>query len=274
MKILLYALTFSLLSAQVLANEAQLEQCEKEGRNFGNGQGRDYLPFECFNLFLSAANPAAIKKSNGGKFSAYGYRNIVFIKDPSARIGLQNIIAGSSTLITEVVALAIDEVNKEIAVLDKSGDILFFSSTITGNIAPKRVLKAKELDGAHDLVINSVRQEVIALNKQNHDLVVFSREANFFGVEGKKKLGLIRSVDGVNGEFLSIDPHHQELFMLNSSGDSILVFNLNSKSQNPVRKLNLPEKSVKRIDYSSESDEIKFIGAKGEVRISRIKKNI
>lgn len=270
-KLILLLTLSSLFSFSIYANEFELSQCEKEGRNFGDGQGRDYLPFECANLFKAAALPTAIKKSFSSKFSAFGYKNIVFISDPGAKIGKQNIIAGSSTELSDIVALALDEANKEIAVLEKSGDVLFFSSVITGNVAPKRVLKAKELDGAYDLVINPNKNEVTVLNKKNQELVFFSRNANFFGREGKKQLSLIRSIENAQGDFLSIDPIHQELFMLNSTKSSVSVFNLNNGSGSPLRQVSLAGKFPTRIDYMRESDEIVTQGPKGESRVARYK---
>ena len=126
----------------------ELSQCEKQAHNFGDGRGRDYIPNECYDHFLKLASAQASKKSADGKVEVYGYRNIVFIQDPKFKSKGQNVIAGSYTELNDIVAIALDEINKEIVVLEKSGAVLFFSSVVTGNVAPLRILKNKPSENA------------------------------------------------------------------------------------------------------------------------------
>ena len=91
--------------------------------------------------------------------------------------------------------MALDPANNEIAVLEKSGDILFFSSIITGNVAPYRILRSKELDGASDLVVDPKADHVVVLNRKSGSVLHFSRKANYLGAECKKNLSLIKSDD-------------------------------------------------------------------------------
>ena len=257
----------SLSSAEPTRQE--LSQCEKQAHNFGDGRGRDYIPIECYDYFLKLVSPQAIKKSVDGKIVVYGYRNIVFIKDPSYKSKGQNVIAGSYTELNDILALALDEINKEIVVLEKSGAVLFFSSVVTGNVAPLRILKNKDLLGASDIVVNAKKQEVIILNKNDHEIHFYSRLANDQGREGKKNNSLLFRLENIHIDFLSVDELHQELFMVSSMSDSILVYSLNSKL--PVRKITIPGnvKAIGRIEYLASSDEVKIVRGSVELKIPR-----
>lgn len=248
----------------------ELSQCEKEGHNFGDGRGRDYIPTECYDHFFKLAAPQAMKKSGDGKIVVYGHRNIVFILDPSVNSNRQNVIAGSYTELNEIVAVALDEVNKEIVVLEKSGAILFFSSVITGNVAPLRILKNKGLDGASDLVVNAKKQEVIILNSNDHEIHFYSRLANDQGREGHKQIGLLGRLEKIDANMLSMDFLHQELFVVNTLGDSIQVYSLSSKL--PLRLIAIPgNKGIGRIEYLADSDEIKIVRGSVEIKVARQK---
>ena len=247
------------------SSEDRLSFCEKEGENFGNGQGRDVIPYECVELFKKTAPLEAVKTSSNGKISAYGFRNVVFIKQNER----MRIIAGSYTELEEIVAIAIDETNQELAVLNKKGDVLFYSSRITGNVAPLRVLKHKDLHGASDLVIDSKKNEVLILNKNNRSLFFFSRLANDNGPEKKKKLNVLRIIRNLAGhESVSIDVEHGELFTLNIIKNSIHVFDLNSSSpsMSPVRIMASPAgiQNPRKVEYSASKDEIVLTNVEGK----------
>jgi hypothetical protein len=274
MKINFIVLGFILsFSALAQPTQQQLDRCEKEGLQFGNGQGKNTISTDCYSHFLKSLSPEAFKKSSDGKMSAYGHRNIVFIQDPNVKSERQNVIAGMYTELEDVAAVAINEQQKEIVVLEKSGDILFFSSIITGNVAPLRILKNKELNGASDLLVNSKKMEVIVLNKKSHEILFFSSLANVNGRPDKKKLNLLRSIDHIYGEHMAIDIVHQELFVLSAQKDVLWVYDLNSTSGQPVRKISVASsmKSVERIEYSSIEDEIFLSVTPGQVKISRLK---
>jgi hypothetical protein len=260
-------ITLSLLVSfsTVYSSEDRLSFCEKEGENFGNGQGRDVIPYECVGLFKKSAPLEAVKISPSGQIIAYGFRNIVFIKQNER----MRIIAGSYTELEEIVALAIDEKNQEVAVMNKKGDVLFYSSRITGNVAPLRVLKHKDLHGASDLVINSKRNEVLILNKASRSLLFFSRMANHNAPEKLKKLNILRIVRNlVAHESVSVDAEHGELFTLNIIKNSIYVFDLDSSSSSmsPVRIMAGPVgiQDPRKVEYSASKDEIVMTNVEGK----------
>jgi hypothetical protein len=266
-------ISFILMSHTVFtfASDNQIDLCTKGGEEFGNGLGRDEIPAYCYDLFKKTAALEAIKTGASGKVFAFGYKNIVFNKQD----GIVRTIAGSNAQLGEVIALATDEANNEIAVLDTRGDVLIFPSRMSGNIAPYRILKHKDLHGASDLMINAKKNEVIVFNHSKQSLIFFPRLANNHG-RGKKKaptvLRVVRNL--VSIESVTIDEAHQELFTLDTVKNRINVLSLDNASHSPapVRTLALPSsfKNARKIEYSIGKDQIIVTNAGGEtVAISR-----
>ena len=266
-------ISFILMSHTVFtfASDVQLDLCIKGGEEFGNGLGRDEIPSDCYDLLKKTAGLEAIKTSAIGKVFAFGHNNIVFNKQD----GIVRTIAGSNTQLGEVIALAIDESNHEIAVLDERGNVLIFPSRMSGNIAPYRILKHKDLHGASDLMINAKKNELIVFNNSKQSLIFFPRLANNHG-RGKKKapsvLRVVRNLVGI--ESVTLDEAHQELFILDTAKNRINVLSLVnvSHSLSSVRSLDLPTsfKNARKIEYSTGKDQITVTNAAGEtVAISR-----
>ena len=266
-------ISFILISHTVFtfASDDKIDLCTKGGEESGNGLGRDEIPPYCYDLFKKSAGLEAIKTSANGKVFAFGYNNIIFNKQD----GIVRTIAGSNAQLGEVIALAIDEINHEIAVLDKTGDVLIFPTNVNGNIFPYRILKHKDLHGASDLVINTKRNELIVFNKSNQNLIFFPRLANNHGRGKKMTPSVLRTVSNLKGiESMTLDDAHQELFILDTAKNRINVLSLVnvSHSLSSVRSLDLPTsfKNARKIEYSTGKDQIIVTNAAGEtLAISR-----
>ena len=195
-----------LLSIFAYGQDARVGMCEKEAESFGNGLGKDHIPFECIDVIKQAATASALKISSDGKIVAFGHKNIIFIKKNEK----VRVIAGSYTELEDILSIAIDEANQEVAVLDQNGDVRFYSSYITGNVAPLRVIKHKDLEGAVDLVINTKNNEVIVLNKAQRSLLFFSRLANYHAPEKMKRMSVLRKIYNLKSfENVSLDVEEQ-----------------------------------------------------------------
>lgn len=218
----------SIIASTELPNEADVVLCEDQAENYGNGKGDDIISQSCIESFKKMAATEAMTESKAMKMKFYGYRNIVLIEKYKNNILVSEIIAGSSTELKTVRALSFDEKNQEVAVLDESGDILFFSSKITGNIAPFRILKHKELVGASELVIDCTRDQVVVNNKSTKRILFFSRLANINAREEKQKLGIMKTIDAslIDLQNLSIDLQKSELHGFDNSKKSTVVFDL------------------------------------------------
>lgn len=161
-------------------------QCEKTAAGFGDGEGNDSIPVECFLAAEKFAQSTAKKKYEKSGMYVVAFRNIVFVN--------KNVIAGEYTKLQDVVAVAYDEKNHEIAALEKNGDVHIYSARITGNVAPLRVIRHPDLYGASDVSFLPQSDEVAIFVPEKKEVLTFSRMANFYGREGKQKLNIRRQI--------------------------------------------------------------------------------
>ena len=168
-------------------------QCQNQGHKVGNGEGHDEISVDCVALFKTKALPGALRKNSSGNSDVYGYKNIIFFETKSE----VSYITGKSSRLKDVQFLVLDEVNQEIVVLEKSGTILTFSSLHKGNIGPKRILKAKELLGVKEVGIDLKKNQLLAFNKEQQKVFIYSRLANTKGKKLQKKLDLVKTIGGV-----------------------------------------------------------------------------
>src|SRR4051794_37156196 len=113
MKNIVLFLIMALLTGPVLAHEDQIDACERQASHFGSGKGADYISSSCLELIEKISRKNSNKKNPDQTLQVFGHRNIVFlIKNVNGKLK-RHVIAGSSTKLEDVVAVALDEVNKE-----------------------------------------------------------------------------------------------------------------------------------------------------------------
>ncbi len=216
--------------------EEDLVVCQDQADNYGNGKGDDHISTKCIGYFKEMAKASsAMKESSASKIKAYGYRNMLLIEKAKGDSTVTEITAGNSTELSTIKSLAIDEKNQEIAVLEEGGDVLFFSSKITGNVAPYRILKNKELEGASELVIDSSRNLIVLNNKKTKKILFFQRLANINGRKENQKLDVVKSINTATMDLkdLSIDILKQELRAFDESKNQSAIFDLNNLFARP-----------------------------------------
>ena len=212
-----------LISSFTFAQDSVERQCEDQALRFGNGKGSDWISTGCFDHYKKNAYS---NKEHQGPQNLYGLRNLIFVEPSSGEKNKVQLIAGYYTKLTDVIDLIHDEKNDEILVLEKSGDIYTYNAKVLGNVMPMRILKANEISGATKIAVNTKNDEIIALNNDTNSIVFFSRLANIKQRPGKRKLELIRSVDGISTTIVDMDFNNelQELYLLDSGKNSILVY--------------------------------------------------
>ncbi len=218
-----------LICFTAVADDKLLSNCEEQGNSFGDGRGASKIQAICVETYKKMASANSNKKNQDGQMLAFGHKNIVFIERPDKKGQKRtDVIAGLNTNLEMIVALAIDEKNNEIAVLEKSGDILFFSTTIMGNVAPFRILKSPDLFGATDIAIDTKNDQVVVINNSKNSILFYSRLANINAREGKKKLEMIRKIDDTSGSLqkIAIDEEKQELSVFDQKNEKVLVYKL------------------------------------------------
>jgi hypothetical protein len=200
-------------------------QCEKEARRFGDGSGRDVISAECVAHVSRSARVQQRKRGPVSGVRAAGAETIILVQDPKSKIKGQNLIAGKYTDLADgVAALAIDEKHRELAALTNSGDVQFYSIAVTGNVAPLRTIRHKELDGGTAVAVNGEAGHVYVLNGKKQEVLVFPRTANFHSQEGKKKLSPVKIFRDVAGEELVVAD--DALLVVDLGGGGVTVVDL------------------------------------------------
>ena len=183
------------LSAQA---DVTVERCEKEARAFGDGSGPALITPGCRDLWVSQAGPGAHRRSEDGALTAIAHRNLIFLVPTNPKAHPVRVLAGEYTLLHDAVAVAFNRSAEELAVLEASGDVAIYSTRITGNVAPLRVLRANELEGAADLAVDEKAREIIVHNPKRRGIYHFNLAGNIHGREAKTGLRPIRRVEGLS----------------------------------------------------------------------------
>lgn len=194
--ILLPTLGFT-LENKISINESALLICENQFDNFGNGKGEDFISPDCIKNFKQMSALAATKEykeSDEKKILFYSFRNAVIIERYSKTTLSVDVIAGSNTELKVIKSLDYDHKNKEILVLEENGDVLTYSSFITGNVAPHRILRHKDLTSADEISVDSLHDEIAVYDKKNKNAFIFSRFANINGRKENQKITPIKII--------------------------------------------------------------------------------
>ena len=199
--ILINGINIDSLMAQMTYAEEVV--CSDSAELYGNGEGRDELNVNCISSVKKNAEPLAVVDSASLKVKFYGHKNIiiadrVFTKKIDGKDVVKNItdvIAGSNTELKSIKSLILDEANEELVVLEKNGDIFFFTSKFSGNIAPLRILRHKEIVEADSIAIDSQKNEIVITVSKHRKRYFFSRLANINAPKEKQKLDIIRKED-------------------------------------------------------------------------------
>jgi len=210
-------LTLSLESGH--ASTASLSLCYDQAKNYGNGHGADHINKDCLSLFSSNANGHNIAYSPSGKIKATAFRNIVIVEKILADNKIRtDFIAGNSTGLAEIKAIAIDEDHEEIIILNGDNSVLFFSFVITGNISPYRILRSAALENSFDIeYIVSSSQVAIASGKTGQ-VLLFSRKANIHAPKERRFLDIEKSFEKkFNGHFsITYNKNNDKIYILDS----------------------------------------------------------
>lgn len=218
------------ISLAEAVNEADIVVCQDQAENYGNGKGDDIIGTNCLASFKRLAVKKSIVEATNLKMKFFGYKNMILIEKVKNNLVSTEIVAGNSTELKSIKAVAVDEKNQEVIVLEESGDVLFFTTTLTGNIAPYRILKHKNLQGASELAIDNVNDQIIVYNKKSEKIYFFSRLANVNAPKEKQKLKILATINtsSLNFSDMSLDINKNEITGVD--------LNLNQKVTFPLTK--------------------------------------
>lgn len=179
--------------AQTMVAKSE-KSCIEEAQKVGNGEGKDNVSLECVASFKAKAKELGIQKKTSSGEEVYAYKNIIFLESVSGMVTF----SGKSTYLNDVQSVIFDEVNKEIIVLDKQNGILTFSSTLPGNVTPKRVIPASLLKSVTSMGLDLKNDEIVVYSSLYKKASIFSRQANGRGKKSEQRLEIKKNIHNVN----------------------------------------------------------------------------
>ena len=195
-KIILTFLAISSLSIKVYASN-----CEKAAQLIGSGRGVDQLNSDCIEYVKKQTPPARVIEDLVTKKKIMSHKNMILIEKEN---GQNDLIAGKSTGLSEVVAITKGFSTDEIIVLDIQGKVMTFNIGHVGNIGPIRVFNYPGFAGAKQIFADKKNQEIIVFNHLQKKAYFFSVFANSKNKKAKKFSVVSRVVKGVSQSKLNI----------------------------------------------------------------------
>lgn len=251
----IFALTFSIAGASVKASAVELD-CMEEGRLYGSKRhfNSSKISQGCQDAVKASAQKLGIyAQSDDLKLRAYGYGNILLIEDESSGAVKLNAIAGEMSSFANIEQLALSPDKKTVAVvnqsIDKEGEvareILVFSTSRNGNIAPLRINRSPLLKGSYSLSYSADSKEIVLVSKSEEEfkVVSFDSESDSRSPVVSRKPAAVELANFVEGKTpLQALKADEFLIVLLKSG-KVLGIPLNQKTEagevatNPVWEL-------------------------------------
>ncbi|MFZ8934813.1 MAG: hypothetical protein ACO20H_03830 [Bacteriovoracaceae bacterium] len=148
------------------------QDCMRQVLEYGNGQGNDHIEKACLDKVVE-------KSVTSNHEKLFGYKNIFLFKD--------QIYAGEYTKLQNIRSLSYNSKREEVAVLD-GDDILVFSATLPGNVAPLRELKSSHIFNPYKV---ELLEEEIKVYQQD-EVLSFSVLANINEAKQRRKDQLLK----------------------------------------------------------------------------------
>lgn len=225
-------LAFSVLAFSTLASAGP---CFDQAKQFGRGKDKSdqVIDPQCIQKAMNQAATNARGLSESGALQAFGYANVLVVKKLNPLI--ERTIAGPSTELQNIIATAVDELNNEVFVYDDVKKSVFvFTTTMGGNLAPKRTLQLDGLNGVVSIAVDSKRDELfVALERE---VAVFSRLANKDGKRAENSQTELRRLTGPQtglSKISGITVHSQSERLFIRDANTVSVFETYSKGDTP-----------------------------------------
>lgn len=221
--------------------------CEQAFDNNGSFKVED----ECLKKGLELA---AISQTYQDSTLA-AYKNAVFVANGNNSDKGIELLAGDQTQLDTPVALSWDQKKREIFVVLHNGDVLIYHDFVLGNVAPKKVIRNKELPGTKSITVGD---EIIAfLNPSTKRIIIFDRQANSRAHGEKRKDKVIQTIELTSpadfvalahqkdsqGTHFYLADRTSELYKLSDSGE-LIKLELKAASQSVTSLEYHPEKKA------------------------------
>ncbi len=180
-----------------------VDNCVDSGYQYGDGKGTALYLDQCYSMAQEQGDIKLIRVSALEKWRAVAFKNMIFIENKEKALEKPEVQAGSSTGLTNVVAMDFDEYNKELFVINgEDGEILVFTLNIIGNVAPLRKLTSRYLVKAEDLAVDVVGNNIFVYNSHLSNIYVFKRDAQTFERQDKQEELEVTILDVESADFI------------------------------------------------------------------------
>lgn len=202
-----------------------LATCRLEIENYG----KTPLTEECKTQLIQQASKNNSRKDDYEVGEVFAIEGALFYKNNKI-----DVFAGEYAAVTEPVAVVSDSKKGEIAFLNKSGDIMIYSTRFFGNISPGRKISNKALYGATDLCLG--QNNILALLPKDQKIVMFDRSGNSNGGKGRKRDQLISEYLYGDYQFVSMgcSADADKIYLLDT-GSNLYVFEPAKKSLRKIK---------------------------------------
>lgn len=226
------------LQPKTASDHAALNACERQARSFGRADAAEQLGGGCLDLYLQAADPAAVKQSSDGSTLVFGHRNLVVVRrfvqvegalSGVSRRGEDAIIGGPTTDLRGITAISVDFELGLIFVLNEGENTILTYPLVkssSGGPALRRIVSPK-LKGAVALTVDRSVGELYVANKSSGSVLVFGETdgaSDPFLSPVVSPRREIRSASLVSPAGIAFDPVHLELYVADSTVNQIVVF--------------------------------------------------
>lgn len=195
-----------------------VDECSQQLFKVGKGKRESKVNPACYDKFKSAAHKNGILVDEIQQKEFVAYKNSFFIKDLNTK-KLQY-TAGENSTLEDALAIDYNKDFKEIYILEQhKGEVKIFSSMITGDIGPYRVIRTKHIIGAVDVL--GVGQNVYVLNPKDESIYVYHRMGNYYGRKGKKNLNLLKAYEKIPSNTASLELVDGQLELMDQDGKKI-----------------------------------------------------
>lgn len=201
-----------------------LVACQQEITLFGKAP----VSQACQEALISSAKGNNQRSDDYKKGSVHIVENALFYKTNKIEV-----FAGEYAAIKDPISVVSDSKNSEIAYLNKSGDIMTYSTRFFGNISPARKLVNKALFGAKDFCLSE--SNIFALISGENKIVLFDRMANSNATDGRKRDQLLSELNYGDHSFHSMgcSESGDQIYLLDGQSD-LYVF---EPGKNNLRKI-------------------------------------
>jgi hypothetical protein len=258
------------LRAKRSPDSSNLASCESKAQALRLKGDLQKLKGSCYDDIFGSATANSVSHDESLGITAVGQKQALYVKFPDGDV---HVIAGTSTHLKKVRALAINGKTRELVVLDGgAGRVYTFDTSSSGSLSPTRILAAPGLTGASDIALDTEHNEIYVADWKNSKIVVYSLLAHAYSPRPENSQAVIREItspDLSKPTSLSVDPVTRKVYVLSAKENLLQVFDGTASGEThalqSVRGSGTRLNSPLTVEFSTHQIRIQVMNGDGEV---------